>query len=299
MSETKHYEVEDLAFEFSPNGSPYTGMLSVSAEGHGTYSAELNLTKARSRKGYAKDAAELYGMDENRLRWALNEVCTLRREEVAAAATEEGTEEPEPESLSEEALVSTPGVLDRYVEDVARIRRVVRDRDPLKLQTLVAVGAQLAPFAGRTPAGANLILTAEAGRGKNYICDATATGLPEEFYLAFESASAMSLYYRAENDPSVLKHCWIYPNEAEATDRLVEMLRPMLSGGKASHQTVNRTGEGRNAYQELNLEGPASITIPTVRNKLDTQLQTRMLVAELPDYEGRVAEHRLPPLPNL
>jgi hypothetical protein len=65
----------------------------------------------------------------------------------------------------------------------------------------------------------------------------------------------------------------------------------MLSGGKASHLTVNKTGEGRNAAQELTVEGPISITIPTVRNKLDTQLQTRMLVAELPDYSGRVAGH--------
>jgi predicted DNA-binding protein YlxM (UPF0122 family) len=74
-------------------------------------------------------------------------------------------------------------------------------------------------------------------------------------------------------------------------DQLVEFARPLLSGGKASHLTVNKTEGGRNAAQELNIEGPASITIPTVRNKLDTQLQTRMLVAELPDYEGRVAEH--------
>jgi len=55
--------------------------------------------------------------------------------------------------------------------------------------------------------------------------------------------------------------------------------------------TVNKTGEGRNADQELTIEGPVAITIPTVRNKLDAQLQTRTLVAELPDYEGRVAEH--------
>jgi hypothetical protein len=69
------------------------------------------------------------------------------------------------------------------------------------------------------------------------------------------------------------------------------MFRPLLSGGKASHPTVNKDAEGRNTAQELNAEAPASITIPTVRNKLDGQLQTRMLVAELPDYEGRVAAH--------
>jgi hypothetical protein len=156
---------------------------------------------------------------------------------------------------------------------------------------LVAVGTQLAPYPNGKPSGANLIVTAEPGRGKNHVCDVVAFLLPEGFCLPFESASAKSLFYRAEKDPSILQHVWIYPNEAEATDQLVEMFRPLLSGGKASHMTVNKDADGRNAAQELNVEGPASLTIPTVRNKLDGQLQTRMLVAELPDYEGRVAAH--------
>jgi hypothetical protein len=294
----KPYEAEGFYFEFTPNGSPYVGVLRTTDEAQsGPYEAEVNLQKAGSREIYAKKAAKLYGMDDTGLERALNEVCTRRSEEVAAAEQAEearaSVEESEPETLPEEAeaLVSSPHVLDRYVEDVARARGVVRDRDALRLQTLVALGAQLVSLPNGKPAGANLILTAEAGRGKNYVCDAVASMLPESFYLAFESASAKSLYYRAETDPGVLTHRWIYPNEAEATDQLVEMFRPLLSGGRASHLTVNKTGEGRNAAQELTIEGPVSITIPTVRNKLDAQLQTRMLVAELPDYEGRVAEH--------
>jgi hypothetical protein len=294
-SETKAYEVEELRFEFNPSGSPYTGLLVATVEGRGTYTAEVNLAKANSRAGYAKEAAELYGMDAAQLKRALNEICTLRTEEVAAAREEQTHSQevvdPEPLSPEAEALVSSPGVLDRYVEDVARIHGVVKDRNALRLQTLVALGAQLAPLPNGKPAGANSILIGEAGRGKNHICDATAVGLPGDFCWAFESASAKSLYYQAENDPTVLKHKHIYPNEAEATDELVEMFRPLISGGKASHLTVNKTGEGRNTAQELSIEGPVSLTIPTVRNKVDTQLQTRMLVAELPDYEGRVAEH--------
>jgi hypothetical protein len=292
----KSYEAEGFYFEFSPNGSPHVGTLrSTDGAERGPYEAELDLKRAGSRKGYARDAEELYGFDASRLKRALNEVCTLRTEEVAKAAEgadDEGTRH-DPQILSEEAdaLISSPGVLARYVEDVARIRGVVGDREPLRLQTLVAIGAQLAPLPNGRPAGANLILTAEAGRGKNYISDAATTALPEDFFFAFESASSKSLYYRAEGDPEVLKHRFLYPNEAEGMDQLVELARPLLSGGKASHLTVNKTREGRNAAQELNLEGPISITIPTVRNKLDTQLQTRMLVAELRDYSGRVAEH--------
>lgn len=290
----KEYKVEEFTFEFTLQGDPAKGVLSTTVKDHGTHTAEIGLTKLTSRKAYADEASELYGMDITRLRWALNELCTLRLEEVEAAAQAgEDVKQSELEPLSEDAekLVATSGVLDRCVEDVASIQDVVKDRDALRLQTLGAVGAQLAPLPNGKPAGANLILIAEPGRGKNYICDAVAVALPEEFYLSFESASAKSFYYRAQEDPEVLKHRWLYPNEAEATDLLVEMLRPLLSGGRASHLTVNKSAEGRNTGQELKIEGPTSITIPTVRNKLDAQLQTRTLVAELPDYEGRVADH--------
>jgi hypothetical protein len=296
-NDAKFYEVEGRSFEFTPNGSPLAGGMAVVEEALGTFTATVDLSKIGSRKTYANEAAEMYGFDANALKRALNEICTLRTTEIRKAQEKDANEEEaageENEPLSEEAeaLVSSSGVLDRYVEDVARIRGVIKDRDALGLQTLVAFGAQLALLPSGRPAGANLVLTAEAGRGKNYICDAVAAALPEEFYLAFESASAKSLFYRAENDPGVFRHKWFYPNEAEGTDLLVETLRPILSGGRASHLTVNKSAEGRNSAQELNIEGPVSLTIPTVRNKLDGQLQTRMLVAELEDYDGRVAGH--------
>ncbi len=173
MSEAKTYEVEGLTFEFTPNGSPFEGLLMVTTQ-EATFSAAVNLTKLRSRGAWAKGMAENYGADVGQLKRALNEICTLRTEEVAAAERAEQAEDyrakAEPEILSEEAeaLVSSPGVLSRYVEDVARIRGVVRDRDALRLQSLVAFGAQLAPLPSGRPAGANLILTAEAGRGLVY-----------------------------------------------------------------------------------------------------------------------------------
>src|SRR5688572_17389226 len=216
----KEYKVEEFTFEFTLQGDPAKGVLSTTVKDHGTHTAEIGLTKLTSRKAYADEASELYGMDITRLRWALNELCTLRLEEVEAAAQA---------GEDVEKLVATSGVLDRCVEDVASIQDVVKDRDALRLQTLGAVGAQLAPLPNGKPAGANLILIAEPGRGKNYICDAVAVALPEEFYLSFESASAKSFYYRAQEDPEVLKHRWLYPNEAEATYLLVEMLRPLLS----------------------------------------------------------------------
>jgi DNA primase len=184
-----------------------------------------------------------------------------------------------------------PGVLQRLRKEAAEIHNVKRDEKALDLALLVALGAQLSPLPNGRPLGASMLLTADAGRGKNHIVDAAVTPLPEEFYLTFEIASGQSLYYAAAEDPTFLKHRFVYPNEIEGVDALVEFLRPMLSKGWAKKLVTNKDSGGRNAIQEIIVEGPVTAAIPTVRNKTDEQLQTRLLVAELPDYVGRVKEH--------
>lgn len=197
------------------------------------------------------------------------------------------------DAIPEEAYAPllAPGVLERFVRVAARVHGVVGDVNALKLITLVAVGAQLELLPNGRPLDPSAMLIAEPGRGKNYLVDTVVGLLPLEWYLAFESASASSMYYQVENDPDFLRHCFMYPNEIEAVDMLVAFLRPMLSSGKASRLTVNSNTDGRNEGQELEVHSPITTIIPTVRNKTDDQLQTRLLVAELEDYEGRVKSH--------
>ena len=298
MSEPKNYEVGPLRFTFTTQGDQFEGRLRAAAPELVPYTAEVKLASSVSRNRYAKGAAEDCGMDQKELKRALNALCSLREEEVEAAREAESKRAAErSEEISEagdeeiEGLIESNGVLRRLVDDAARIHGVVGEKAPLKLLTLNALGAQLVPLPNGKPMGANVVLIAHWGRGKNHLCDAVAALLPEDFYLAFESASAKSLYYLAERDPRILSHRWIYLNEAEAMDQLVELLRPLISGGKAVHLTVNKDGGGRNTAQELRIEGPVTTTIPTIRNKLDAQLQSRMLLAELEDYAGRVASH--------
>jgi hypothetical protein len=294
----KIYEVEGYRFGFTPKGDPFKGILVTRFPELEPYTAEVSLTKPSSCEGYARKAAKLHGMNQKGLERALNILCSRRLEEVEVAAeAESGLAAQEQEELPEvaeeeiDALVGLPGVLRRFVGDAAMIHGVVGERAPLKLIALNALGAQLAPLPNGKPLGANVVLIAGWGRGKNHLADAVSTLLPQDFFLAFESASAMSLYYLAETNPRILSHRWTYPSEAEAIDQLVEMLRPLISGGRAVRLTVNRDSGGRNTAQELKIEGPVTVTIPTIRNKLDAQLQSRMLTAELEDYEGRVARH--------
>jgi DNA primase len=184
-----------------------------------------------------------------------------------------------------------PGVLCRLREAAAKMHKVVKDEKPLELGLLVALGAQLEPLPNGRPLGASILLTGQPGRGKNHIADAACKPLPEEFYFAFEIASGQSLYYEAGENPEFLKHTFAYPNEIEGAEDLWEFLRPMLSKGKAHKIVTVKDADGNLTTRHITVEGPVTIAIPTIRNKTDEQLQTRLLIAELPDYPGRVKDH--------
>jgi DNA primase len=184
-----------------------------------------------------------------------------------------------------------PGVLGRLRDTAAAMHNVRRDEKALELALLVALGAQLAPLPNGRPLGASILITAQAGRGKNHIVDAAVKPLPPEFYFAFEIASGQSLYYKADEDPDFLHHTFAYPNEIEGAEQLSEFLRPMLSKGRAHKIVTAKDSDGNMTTRQITVEGPVTIAIPTIRNKTDEQLQTRLLVAELADYPGRVKEH--------
>jgi len=184
-----------------------------------------------------------------------------------------------------------PGVLGRLRETAAAMHKVRGDEKALELALLVALGAQLEPLPNGRPLGASILITAQAGRGKNHIVDAAVKLLPEEFYFAFEIASGQSLYYKGGEDPEFLKHTFCYPNEIEGAEQLWEFLRPMLSKGRAHKIVTAKDPDGNMTTREITVEGPVTIAIPTIRNRTDEQLQTRLLVAELADYPGRIKEH--------
>jgi DNA primase len=189
--------------------------------------------------------------------------------------------------------VARPGVLERLRNTAALMHNVRRDENALELALLVALGAQLEPLPNGRPLGASILLTAQAGRGKNHIFDAAVKPLPEEFYFAFEKASGQSFYYLCDEDPDFLRHRFCYPNEIEGVEDVWEFLRPMLSKASAHKLVTAKDPDGNSVSRQITVRGPVTIAIPTIRNKTDEQLQTRLLVAELPDYVGRVKEHSL------
>ena len=297
---TIEYETAGLVFEFTPSAESKGDLAATSGEQ--TVVGKVDLNSPKSRTTFVREAYELYPDDftltELEFRRALNDLATHIDEEFkirAAKAEEENAplheDDDDVDDHEAEALIEAPNVLNRYVEKMAKIYDVYGDRAQMKVVALGALSAQLEPLSGGTPLGTNVMLIGEAGRGKNYVSDAVASGMPRAFIYEFESASAKSFFYEADANSDQFKHTWVYPNEAEATDALVETLRPLLSKAKAVHKTVDTNAEGANAFRGLTIEGPLTVTIPTVRNKLDGQLQSRMLVIELEEFEDRVPRH--------
>jgi DNA primase len=246
----------------------------------------LQIPDRSERGAVVKELSGAPGLNKEIVQDAITEV-----EGRLIVETHETPEEQLPES--DWGYLLEPGVLGRYVSDAFKIKSVVgeEDKNVVKLLVSNALEAQLEPLPTGKPIGGAIMLTGDSGRGKNFLADAAVCGLPEEWYLSFEAASATAFYYAAEVDPAFLKHKFIYPNEAEAVDTVVEFLRPMFSQAKAKKFVTNKNSDGSHVFQELQVEGPITGVVPTTRNTLNKELQTRMLVCELPNYDNRIKEH--------
>jgi DNA primase len=219
---------------------------------------------AQSERGaLIKSLSRLGGLNADIVKDALGEVQGRLITEIPAPGLEE---EEVPEEEWRPLLAAS--VLDRYSEDAFKIKSVVgdSDRQVVKLLFLDALEAQLEPLPTGKPIGGPVMLTGDSGRGKNFLADAAVSAMPEEWYLSFEAASATAFYYAAELDPGFLKHKFIYPNEAEAVDTVVEFLRPMFSQAKAKKYVTNKNSDGSHVFQEIDVEGPITGVVPTTRN---------------------------------
>jgi DNA primase len=224
----------------------------------------------------------------------MSEYSKVLREEAkkdAERKAEEHRQEIEAAQPEIDERIARPGVLGRLRETCAKIHKVEGDQRALELGLLVALGAQLDPLPNGRPLGASILLTAPASRGKNHLLDAAVKPLPPEFYFAFEVASGQSLYYLADEDPEFLRHRFAYPNEVEGVEQLWEFLRPMLSQARAFKIVTAKDADGNMISRKIWVEGPVTLAVPTIRNRIDDQMQSRLLVAELPDYPGRVKKH--------
>jgi len=188
------HESGEYAFEFIPSSSNVglKGELTT-IKGDARVDAEIDLRKPAKQGEYLDYARELFPEefeDQLGLKRALNELAGIVKDEVRIAEAkkaEEGVEDRDEESddtVDEndiEELLGTPEVLDRYVEAMADAHEVHGDRAVMKAVALGGLSAQLSLLPDGKPVGTNVVLIGESGRGKNYVTDAVASGLPDEW----------------------------------------------------------------------------------------------------------------------
>jgi hypothetical protein len=149
------------------------------------------------------DVAAATKLTSQVLKAALEEEVQRRLAKLSGVIEEERHAEAEDNRLppEEHEHLLRSGVLDRYRAEAAKLQGIVGDEDVMDLISLNAFGAQLDLLPNDRPLGPSVVLICEAGRGKNYLTDAVVRLLPPQWYLAFESASAASLYYQCEQNP--------------------------------------------------------------------------------------------------
>ncbi len=287
----KPYEAEGFYFEFSPNGSPYVGTLRTTDEAEsGPYEAEVNLQKAGSRERYARKAAELYGMDGSDLERALNEVCTRRSEEVAAAEQAEANnagEAPGPVDVGSERherameFLRRPDILEEAARDMERLGHV-GERDTKKLALICALFAKSGkPIQPSTHA--------QSSAGKNALWDATLSLFPEEMVVRRSGLTAKALFRTEAN----LQGAILYLQEVAGSEDANYCIRVMQSDGRLEYEATEKAADGSMKNVVYRTEGPTVIVQTTTKNHLHPENETRVFpiyIDESEEQTGRIVE---------
>ncbi len=289
MPETKTYEVDGLAFEFVPNGSPFKGLLTVVLSQDDTFSSDVNLTSIRSRGAWAGEASDLYGANAARLKRALNELCTLRTEEVAAAeaTAEEATEAAEAPDIAPERhavaleLLKSPDLLEEAAADMERLGHV-GERITKKLALICALSAHSGrPIQPSTHA--------QSSAGKNALWDAALSLLPEEMIVRRSGLTAKALF-RTEAD---LKRAVLYLQEVAGSEDANYSIRVMQSDGRLEYEATEKAPDGSMKNVVYRTEGPTVIVQTTTKNHLHPENETRVFpiyIDESEEQTGRIVQ---------
>jgi hypothetical protein len=251
MTQAETYEVEGLTFEFTPNGSPFEGLLMVTTP-KAAFSAAINLTKLRSRDAWAKGMSEGYGVDKALLKRALNEICTLRTEEVAAAEKAAQESETGEESLDigperHEAamkILRSADLLEVAAADMERLRHV-GERSTKKLALICALSAKSGrPIQPSTHA--------QSSAGKNALWNAALSLFPEEMVVRRSGLTAKALFRTEAN----LEGAVLYLQEVAGSEDANYSILVMQSDGRLEYESTEKAPDGSMKNVVYRTEGP-------------------------------------------
>jgi len=250
----------------------------------------LELTSARQRQAFSKQAAEELHVKEEIVRHELGKVL-FKLEELRDAQIAQALAPKEPVALMTEAereaaleLLRDPHLVERIVEDFARCGVVGEETNKL-VGYLGVVSRHLSePLA--------VMVQSSSAAGKSSLMDAVLAFVPEEQRVQYSAMTGQSLFYMGATD---LKHKVLAIVEEEGAQRAAYALKLLQSEGEL---TIASTGKdpatGRMLTHEYRVEGPVMIFLTTTAIDIDEELLNRCIVLTVnEEREQTQAIHRI------
>jgi hypothetical protein len=283
----RRYRIRGLA----ANTSPQVLKVNLCLQRGGVLHADtLDLSLARPRLLFAKQAAEELGLKEEIIRHDLSRLLlqleTLRDEGIQKALAPKTDAKPLSESERGAALelLRDPRLLDRVLDDFARCG-VVGEETNKKVAYLAAVSRLLdAPLA--------VVVQSSSAAGKSSLMEAVLALMPEEERVQYSAMTGQSLFYMGETD---LKHKILAIVEEEGAQRAAYALKLLQSEGEL---TIASTGKdpatGKLVTHQYRVEGPVMIFLTTTAIEIDEELLNRCLVLSVDEEREQTrAIHRI------
>lgn len=241
----------------------------------------LDLYAARHRAAFVKAAAAELELDERVVTRELGQLLlSLEADRAAAEKAAQAPKAPGPTMTDEEraealALLKSPNLCDRILEDLERAGIVGEETNKL-VAYLGATSRKLeAPLA--------VVIQSSSAAGKSSLMDAVLSLVPEEDRVQYSAMTGQSLFYMSGEN---LKHKVLAIVEEEGAERASYALKLLQSEGEL---TIASTGKdpatGRLVTQTYRVEGPVMIFLTTTAIDVDEELLNRCLVLTVD--EGR------------
>ena len=150
----------------------------------------------------------------------------------------------------------------------------------------------------------SLLRRGAAASGKNYLADAVFQLIPGESIVTAIGGSPKSLaYYGGADAEDALKHKIVYiPEAAAIADKggteteFTTMLRVLISENRIIYQTVQTQENGPPITVTVVKNGPIAVIITSARDNIETEMMTRLMVADADESAGQtraIVEHTL------
>jgi hypothetical protein len=236
----------------------------------------LDLYAGRSRAGFARLAAQLFGVSEGAVEGDLclmiRKLEAMRQARKAESRTtgERYVMTPDEEAEAREFL-KQPDLLNRIVKDLESLGYIGEEANK-KLGYLITISRKLeSPLSG--------VIISRAAAGKSRLLEVLAELMPPEDLVSYTRITPQALYY-AENRN--LKHKLVVTGEDEGLLGSDYALRELISSKKIRLAApVKDTTTGKMKTVEYEVEGPIALLFSTTQPAIHYENATRCFMLSL------------------